>query len=588
MTTASIETATLCHAFQHTVASFGDRLALRTVGGHREMSWSEYGHEVSRMAATMIELGVRRGDAVALMMANRIEFHVLDTAAMHLGAVPVSIYNTLRPPEIAYILDNSGAAIVFAEHTHVPSLLEAGAQGQRPIRIVDIDGATNGALALADARVEGSGFDAAAAAETVRPEDLATISYTSGTTGIPKGVELSHRSILRSIRAINEVFGTRGDAMMVSILPMAHVAERIFSHWRGIVHGFTVTPCSHPSEAGRLLLDARPHYVFSPPRLFEKLRASIEAGLERETDRARREAIDEALRIGAQKVELEQRGEAVPDDVVHHYERLQRRVFAPALARIGLDRVEVALTGSAPVPPELVRQFLIFGVPIYEGWGMSEITAFGTFNRPGDTRVGTVGYPLRGAEIRLCEDGELLFRSEWLMTGYRGNPELTAETIDGDGWLHTGDIAARDADGRIRIIDRKKELIISAFGKNMAPSKIEFAVKNADPIVGQICVIGDARPFVTALIVVDPDIAATVSAADRPTPHADPTVTAAVKRAVATANDGLSRVEQIKKYRILDAEWLPGGDELSPTMKLKRREIARKYSTAIDEMYDSA
>jgi long-chain acyl-CoA synthetase len=586
--TTTSETTTLCQAFQHTVASFGDRPALRTVGGHREMSWSEYGREVSMMAATMAELGVGRGDTVALMMANRIEFHVLDTAAMHLGAIPVSIYNTLRPTEIAYILENSGAALVFAENVHVPSLLEAGAQGRRPIRIVDIDGNAQGTLALADAKVDGSGFDAAAAAQTVRPDDLATISYTSGTTGIPKGVELSHRSILRSIRAINEVFGTRDDAVMVSILPMAHVAERIFSHWRGIVHGFTVTPCSHPSEAGRLLLDARPHYVFSPPRLFEKLRASIEAGFERETDRAAREAIDEALRVGAQKIDLEQHGEVVPDDVSRRYQSLQRRVFAPALARVGLDRVEVALTGSAPVPPELVRQFLIFGLPIYEGWGMSEITAFGAFNRPGDTRVGTVGYPLRGAEIRLADDGELLFRSEWLMTGYRGNPGLTAETIDDEGWLHTGDIAAHDADGRICIVDRKKELIISAFGKNMAPSKIEFAVKNADPLVGQICVIGDAQPFVTALIVVDPDIAVTVSGADRPTASAHPAVAAAVERAVATANDGLSRVEQIKKYRILDAEWLPGGDELSPTMKLKRKEIARKYAKVIDELYDSA
>jgi long-chain acyl-CoA synthetase len=580
-------TTTLCQAFQHTVSRFGDRPALRTLGGERELTWAEYGAEVSRLAATMTALGIRRGDAVALMMVNRIEFHLLDTAAMHIGAIPVSIYNTLRPPEIAHIIDNSSAVMVFAEHDYVPALLAAVALGTRPVRIVDIDDVADGAIALADVLVDGAGFDAIAAAHEVQPDDLATISYTSGTTGVPKGVELSHRSILRSIQAINEVFGTRGDATMVSILPMAHVAERIFSHWRGIVHGFTVTPCSHPSEAGKLLVDARPHYVFSPPRLFEKLRAAIEVGFDRESDTARRAAIDEALRIGARKVDHEQQGEAVPADTRARYEELQREVFAPALAKVGLDRVEVALTGSAPVPPELVRQFLIFGLPIYEGWGMSEITAFGVFNRPGDARVGSVGYPLRGAEIRLADDGELLFRSEWLMTGYRANPELTAQTVDGEGWLHTGDIGALDADGRLSIVDRKKELIISAFGKNMAPSKIEFAVKNAHPVIGQICVVGDAKPFVTALIVVDRDVAATIAAPGAPSLNADPAVAAAVGHAVTTANEELSRVEQIKRYRILDSDWLPGGDELSPTMKLKRREIVAKYADVIDALYET-
>jgi long-subunit acyl-CoA synthetase (AMP-forming) len=415
---------------------------------------------------------------------------------------------------------------------------------------------------------------------------MATVSYTSGTTGAPKGVELSHRSVLRSIRAIDEVYGTRDGARMVSFLPMAHVAERMFSHWRGIVHGFTVTPCPHPSEAGVYLIDVRPHYVFSPPRLFEKLRAAIEVGFDRETDPDRRMTVAESLRIGADVVAHDQSGEKVPAELRQRCEHLQRDVLAPALARVGLDAVDVALTGSAPVPPELVRQFLILGLPIYEGWGMSEVTAFGAFNRPGDTRVGTVGYPLRGAEIRLADDGELLFRSDWLMSGYRGNPELTAETIDDDGWLHTGDIGVIDADGRLSIVDRKKELIISAFGKNMAPSKIEFAIKSADPVISQICVIGDARPFVTALIVVDPDIAAALTDGDdRHPPSSQPAVAAAVSKAVAAGNAELSRVEQVKRYRILDSEWTPGGDELSPTMKLKRKQITHKYRDVIDELY---
>jgi long-subunit acyl-CoA synthetase (AMP-forming) len=335
------------------------------------------------------------------------------------------------------------------------------------------------------------------------------------------------------------------------------------------------------------LLDARPQYVFAPPRLFEKLRAAIEVRFEAEHDDDRRALMAEALQIGRAKVDFEQNGQVVPRDVMDHYEQLRHQVLTPSLALVGLDQTDVALTGSAPVAPDLVRFFLALGLPVYEWWGMSELTAFGVFNRPGDTRAGTVGYPLRGAEVRLATDGEILFRSPWLMSGYRGRPELTAETIDPEGWLHTGDIGAYVGE-RLSIVDRKKELIISAFGKNMSPSNIEFAVKKASALIGQVCVIGDARPFVAALVVVDGAVAATI--ADPQTAAKlsdDPAVLAAVESSIATANRELSRVEQIKRYRVLDAEWLPGGDELSPTMKLKRRQINDKYRDVIDELYRS-
>lgn len=575
--------STLCTAFSDTVARVPDRIALRSLGGEREITWAEYASEVAALAATLVRLGVQPGQSVALMMSNRIEFHLLDTAIMHVGAVPVSIYNTLRPRDIAYILDNSGATVVFAESVHVQALREAG--GIK--RLIAIDGGTAGTTALPEILDDAANFDLEAAARQVRPADLATISYTSGTTGAPKGVELSHGAILRSIDAIDDAFGTIDGARMVSFLPMAHVAERMFSHWRGLVGGFTVTPCPHPSEVGPYLLDVRPQYVFSPPRLFEKLRAAIEVHFATERDPELRELSAQALAAGAARLQHEQQGDAVPADLHDRFEALRREVLTPALARVGLDQTEVALTGSAPVAPDLVRFFLALGLPVFEGWGMSEVTAFGVFNRPGDTRVGTVGYPLTGAEVRLAEDGEILFRSPWLMSGYRGRPELTAETVDPDGWLRTGDIGAY-VDGRLAIVDRKKELIISAFGKNMSPSNIEFAVKNASPLIGQVCVVGDARPFVTALIVTDEAVAATLAGRQLGTaPSADPVVREAVAFAVAAANAELSRVEQIKRYRILDNEWLPGGDELSPTMKLKRRQISDKYREAIEELYAS-
>ena len=574
---------TLCHVFQRTAARVPDRVALRTLRGARELTWAEYAAHVRQVAGGLAGLGVTHGEPVAIMSSNRIEFHIIDTAIMHLGAVPVSIYNTLPPKDIAYILENSGARTVFAESAFLPALRAVNEHGVALDRVIVIDGAAEDAMALDDLMRGASDFDLDAALRRLRPEDLATISYTSGTTGAPKGVELSHRSILRSIQAIDEVYGSIDGARMVSLLPMAHVAERMFSHWRGIVGGFTVSPVPHPSEVAPYLTDARPEYVFSPPRLFEKLRAAIEVYFESERDPQRRALIAEALRIGADKVDVEQSGRQVDEQLGIRYQELRAEIFVPALELVGLDQVVVALTGSAPVPPDLVRFFLILGLPVYEGWGMSELTAFGAFNRPGDTRIASVGYPLRGAEIRLADDGEILFRSPWLMSGYRGRPDLTAEAVDSDGWLHTGDIGTL-VDGRLSIVDRKKELIISAFGKNMSPSNIEFAVKNASPLIAQVCVIGDARPYITALIVIDSAVAATVTDAVAGL-HEDPRIAAAVDDAVSAANQTLSRVEQIKRYRIMDAEWLPGGDELSPTMKLKRRQIAEKHRQTIESLY---
>jgi len=575
----------LCDAFAHTVLRVPDRIALRSLGGERELTWSDYAVEVASRAAMLIELGVRPGQSVALMMGNCIEFHLLDTAIMHVGAVPVSIYNTLRPRDIAYILGNSGAKWVFAQSCYVSTLSEIDDEDACPAGIVSVDGTVIGATDLRCLLMHDTPLDLAQAAGRVRPQDLATISYTSGTTGPPKGVELSHEAILRSIAAIDDAFGVIDGARMVSFLPMAHVAERMFSHWRGITGGFTITPCPHPSEVGPYLLDVRPEYVFSPPRLFEKLRAAVEVRFDSECDPAQRALNARGLQVGAAMLRYHEEGATAPDHLRKEFEGLGPTVFTPALASVGLDQTRVALTGSAPVPPELVRYLLAIGLPIFEGWGMSEVTAFGSFNRPGDTRAGTVGHPLCGAEIRLAEDGEILFRSPWMMSGYRGQPELTAETIGADGWLRTGDIGAY-ADGRLRIVDRKKELIISSFGKNMSPSNIEFAVKSASPLVGQVCVIGDAKPFVTALIVVDSTVADALDGRrpDLP-PHSDPAVLQAVESAVSAANTELSQVERVKRHRVLDAEWLPGGDELSPTMKLKRRRILEKHHDIIEQLY---
>ena len=324
---------TLGHAFQQTVSRVPERIALRTLRGEREVTWREYAAQVGHLAATLAEIGVTHGDSVAVMTSNRIEFHFVDTAIMHLGAVPVSIYNTLRPREIAYILENSGARLVFAESSYVPVLREID---DSEIRVIAIDGPAEEATMLADIVVDGTGFDLAAAAQHLRPDDLATISYTSGTTGAPKGVELSHGSILRSIQAIDEVFGSIDGARMVSFLPMAHVAERMFSQEgnRRRLHG---NPLPTPERSSTLPARRPPPVRLLTPRLFEKLRAAIEVHFEAERDERRRALITEALQTGAQKIELEQAGRTVSDDLQHRYEQLRSEVLSPALALVGLD-----------------------------------------------------------------------------------------------------------------------------------------------------------------------------------------------------------------------------------------------------------
>ncbi|OLL73446.1 Long-chain-fatty-acid--CoA ligase [Pseudonocardia sp. Ae168_Ps1] len=542
---------------------------------------------VREYAGGLVALGLRRGDTVAIMTANGPAFRFVDTAAVHIGAIPISIYATLPPHDIAWILENADVSVVIAEADFLPVLEQARSVGARPFSLVslaDTGGDRRMADAIADAPHD---FDFDAAWRAVRPEDPVTVSYTSGTTGNPKGVVLSNGAVLGSLDALDQVTGTVEGGRVISFLPMAHVAERMFSHYRGIRYGLTLTSCPHPSLVPQYLTDVRPHYVFSPPRLFEKLRSAIEARSAGAEPAA--VATREAIATGLEVIELQQTGQPVPTELSDRYHHAREQVLTPILAKLGLDQVEVALTGSAPVPPGLVRFFLALGLPALEAWGMSECTAFGSINRLDDVRTGTVGYPLPGLELRLDEDGEILLRSPFLMSGYLNQPELTAETIDSDGWLHTGDIGSHDADGRLQIIDRKKELIISAFGKNMSPSNIEAKLKEASPLVGQAVVIGDSRPYNVALLVLDVEVAA--STVGGPTRVEElvghPEIVAAIDAAVEAANERLARVEQVKRYVLLPDEWLPGGDELSPTMKLKRRPISDKYAETIESLYSA-
>ena len=534
---STFDVASLCEAFQTTVARCGDLPALRTPGGAQEISWREYGDRVRRIATGLSSLGVGPGDTVGIMLLNRPEFALVDTAALHLGAIPFSVYNTSSAEQISYLFGNAGNRVVVTEQAFLPVIAGAATGVQT---IISLDGGA-GTIPLAEVETRAAdGFDFEATWKAVTREDVLTLIYTSGTTGPPKGVELTHGSMLAELRGCNAVFPGRQGDRNVSYLPSAHVADRWGTHYTSMAIGHTITFVVDPRQVIAALPEIKPTIWGAVPRIWEKLKAGLEAnGI---TDPA-----------------------ALPEETKRGVRQL-----------IGLDEVRWTVSGAAPIAPEVLEFFTDLGIPICELWGMSELSCCVTINPPEDIRIGTVGKAVPGTEIAVAADGELLVRGPLLMRGYRGQPDKTAETIDAEGWLHTGDIGTVDADGYVRIVDRKKELIINAAGKNMSPANIEQTIKAAHPLIGQAVVIGDRRPYNVALLVLDPDVLAS---------YQGPGVEQEVATAIEEANARLSRVEQVKRYRILETDWLPGGEELTPTMKLKRRPISEKYAAVIEELY---
>jgi long-subunit acyl-CoA synthetase (AMP-forming) len=583
---------TLCEAFQATAARCGDATALRTPGGEVEISWSQYAGRVRSLAAGLAAHGVGRGDTVAVMLSNRPEGHVVDTAALHLGATPFSVYNTSSPEQLEYLLHHAGCRLIVTERQFLDSVLTAREKVSALQYVFVVDGATPGTADLAELEAAADpSFDFDAAWRAVTPGDVATLIYTSGTTGPPKGVELTHDNLVWTCRAWLEVTALEPDGRLMSYLPMAHLADRVFAHYLAMLSGGSVTCVADAKQAVPAVGDARPTLWLGVPRVWEKLKATLEARFAAEPDEGRRASIARAVNAGIERVRLEQSGRPVPDALRHECELADAEILADVREGLGFGSDSFLLSGAAPIPLHVLEFFAAVGLPINEGYGMTETSAVVTLNGVTGRRLGTVGRALPGAEVSIAEDGELLVRGRLVMRGYRNAPERTAETIDADGWLHTGDIAELDDDGYLRIVDRKKELIINAAGKNMSPANIEGALKAGSPLVGVAVAIGDSRPYNTALIVLEPEATATfarehgIEDTSAAALAADPQILAEVAAGVERANASLSRVEQIKKHTVLPTEWVPGGDELTPTLKLKRKPIIVKYEAEIEAMY---
>ena len=577
--------------FLRTVQERAGDVALRTKAGDdfELLTFGEYAALATRLAAGLGELGVGRGDRVVMLIGNRPEFHLADMAVLLLGATPISIYNSSSPDQIRYLAGHARASVAIVEDAaYLERVLEIRADLPALRHVAVIDPVTTTGVESWTELLGSAPLDLETAAAIAEPHDLATVIYTSGTTGPPKGVMLDHQNICWTVDSLREVLGFAPDrSRIVSYLPMAHIAERITTHYSGIAFAYEVTTCADIRLLGALLAETRPQILFGVPRTFEKIHSTVQAVLAADAGRA--EVFAQALAVGAEVAAVRARGDEPSVELAAEYARVDAESLRPARQLLGLDDLRVAVTAAAPIPVEVLQFFRSAGVPLSELYGLSESTGPMTWD-PVRVKPGTVGRAIPGMELRLGADGEVLGRGGNIFRGYLDDPERTDEALDADGWLHTGDIGQIDDEGYLRIVDRKKELIITAGGKNVSPANLEAALK-AQPLIGQACVLGDGESFIAALVVLDPDVAPAwaashgITAASTAALAADPGVLAEVEREVEVANERFSHAEAIRKFRVLGAEWLPDSEELTPTMKLKRRGIAAKYAREIAELY---
>ncbi len=577
---------TLCSIFAEQVTRLGDAPAL--VGSGGAISWRGYHEQVRAVALGLRALGIAPGSFGVILARNRPEHVIADLGVVHAGGTPVSLYTTLSAEQIAYIAGHCEAKVAFVED---PAFL---ARMPELDHVILLNGRAEGttswddllALGRAAHDREPGAFDAMW--KRVTPDDILTLVYTSGTTGHPKGVIDTHRNALWDLTSVRRVVRTSPADRIVSYLPLAHAADRFLAYYAGIVGGHTTHFCPDVTQILAMLTDVRPTFFGAVPRIWEKLHAGMMAAIDREPDAQRKRLVLGALEVGRAVVAHEQRGEAVPDELRAKRSAIEP-VFAAMRMKVGLDKAAVTVTGAAPTPVEVLEFFHAIGVRISEVWGMSELAVVASVNPLDRMKLGSIGTMLPGIDAKIADDGELLVRGGMVMRGYYKDPEKTAETIDRDGWLATGDVATVDADGYYKIVDRKKELIITAGGKNISPANLESMLK-FHPLIGQACVIGDNRPYLTALIVLDGQVAPAWAAARGIagavadlSAHAD--VLAEIERAVAEVNVRVSRVENIRRWSVVPVEWTAESEELTPTLKLKRRVIATKYAKTIDALY---
>ena len=601
---AVVEGKTIVDFFNRNADRYPDANAIHWRDGDtwRSLTWSQYRTQVHRFAAGLQTLGVSPSAFVAIQAGNRPEHAIADLAAIHTGGTGVTIYSTLAANQVQYVASDCGASVAVIEDLEFMKRWEEVKSELPDLRyVVLMEGAENYStvdwVLSWEEMMERGSARLAEDPETIdtsaiTPENLATLIYTSGTTGTPKGVMITHRNVVWTGETVRRTAELRDHPRMVSYLPMAHIAERMASHYEGIYLGGEVWYCHDMTEVIEFVQQARPTLFVGVPRVWEKFYTRLNTRFD-EAEGLRGKLIQQAVRLGLARVDAEQEGRELGRVDRITLGILDRVVLSKVREQLGMDALEFSISAAAPISPELIRFFQAIGMPLFELYGLSETTGPATTNTPEANRIGSVGVPLAGVEVRLDGDDEVLIRGGVITAGYYNLPEESAATFDSEGWLHTGDLGRFDEDGFLFIVGRKKEIIITAAGKNVAPARLETILGN-HPLISKACMVGDGRKFLTMVIALDSDEApewasrrglefTTLEEFSRLD-----VVRAEIDEAVAEANRQVSRVEQVKKHIVVGDEWTPESGEVTPSLKLKRRVVLDRYSEDIERLYADA
>jgi long-chain acyl-CoA synthetase len=586
--------ATIPSLLLRNATDFGDLPALTM--DEETLTWSDLRDRIADMARGLAAIGVQPRDRVLIMMSSRPEHWLVDLATVHLGAIPSTVYATLSPDQVSFLARHSRPSVVVLEGAAQLGRWRSVLSGPHGISaIITVDDMGAGFETLARVAENGKALHAAdpdvfeKGWREIEPHQPVTVLYTSGTTGDPKGVAISHHNVLCQAAVLEATIEVPDHAPSVAYLPLAHIAERMLGIYNAVYRAGHVHICPDPTQVLAMLQRVRPVSFFGVPRIWEKVAAGVQARLPT-MDESTQAAFAAAMEISLSAYRHREAGTPVPDELAERFAVSDAKVLAPVRAMLGLDRARWTGSGAAPIPVEILTFLAGIGLDVLEVWGMTETTGTATINTPQRFRTGTVGRVNPGMELRIADDGEILVRGPLVCLGYLEPDGTVAPATDADGWLATGDVGVLDDDGFLAITDRKKELIITSAGKNIAPSRIESLVR-ADPLVGYVVAIGDRRPYVTALVVLDEEMAPIWARSEglgeltytELTQHL--AVRARVQAAVDSANEKLSRPESVKRFTILPTPWTAETGELTPKLSLRRAVISQRYAALIDELY---
>ena len=585
-----VGSTTIADLLPKAVAKYGSQRAVmfKDDGQWATRSYNEVGDTVRELALGLIGLGVEKGDKVSILGNTRVEWTYFDYAALTAGATVVPIYQTNSAEECEYVLENSDAKVVIVEdEDQLEKIRQVRDRCPKLEHVIRMTGTGGGALSVAELVERGAALtesDWAARYESVAPEDVCTFIYTSGTTGPPKGCVISHgnyRAMLDMVVERNVLGG--GDELTYLFLPLAH-SFALLIQLGSFELGATLAYWERdPLRIMANLTEVKPTYFPSVPRIFEKIYTAATSAVEKEGGLKKR-IFDWSIGVGKRYHEAERSGGAGP--LLRRQHGLADRLVLEKIRNLFGGNLRVAVSGAAPINPDILRFFDAAGVLILEGWGMTETSTAATIATPDDFRFGTIGKPFPGVEVEIADDGEILVKGPNVFQGYYKNDAATSETIVG-GWLHTGDIGEFDADGYLKITGRKKDIIITAGGKNITPANLEAEIKQ-HPMISQCVVIGDRRPFLVAVVTLDPEEAAKFAeekGLDLATLHTDDGIRASIQAHLDQVNQKFARVEQVKKFEVLPRDFSQEGGELTPSMKVKRNVVAQKYAGEVDALY---